>query len=120
MLRNFEIDQQYITDVSVETKFNRLDNPENPTFEDLIKIIKGSDKVTSLSHKDHDEFTKLRNFLEAQGYITTERNSWNGDRVVKSFKLNGWTFRKGRRFPCATALKNSIHCAQKFGWKTLV
>jgi hypothetical protein len=120
MLKNFEIDEQFLTDVTIRTEFTHLDNPDDPTHEDLIKIIKGRDKTVMIGNKDHDEFTKLRDQLEELGYIKTVRNSWNGDQVTKSFKLNGWYFRKGCRFPCATALGNSIHCAKKFGWKTLV
>ena len=112
-LKQFTIDEQYITDVTVRTETSLLDNPENPTHEDLIKIIKGHDKMVSISNKDHDEFTKLRNTLEEQGYIVTQRGWWNGDRVIKGFKLNGFPLKKGERFYSAGAMKGSFILAKK-------
>lgn len=115
----FTIDEEYITDVSVRTEHDFIKDRSNPTHEDLIKILKGWDKSYSISNKDHDEFTKLRNQLEAEGYIKTVRNSWNGDTVLKPFYLNGWRFKKNHKFPCAAALSNSINSARKFGWKSI-
>jgi hypothetical protein len=119
MLKQFTIDEQFICDVTVRTEFDLIKDRNNPTHDDLIKVLKGHDKMTSISNKDHDEFTKLRNQLEELGYIKIERGWWNGDRVLKSFKLNEWTFRKGQRFSCAGAMNNSISCARKFGWKNI-
>ena len=119
MLKQFIIDEQYICDVMVRTEHDFIKDRNNPTHDDLIKVLKGYDKGLSISNKDHDEFTKLRNQLEELGYIETERRWWNGDRVLKSFKINEWTFRKGHRFPCASALNNSIHCARKYKWKSI-
>ena len=119
MLKEFYIDEQYITDETVRTERDFIKDRSNISHEDLIKILKGWDKSVTISNKDHDEFTKLRNQLEKLGYIKTERGWWNGDRVLKSFKLNGWTMRKGHKFPCAAALRNSIECAKKFGWKSI-
>ena len=113
MLREFFIDEQYITDVTVRTETSMLENPENPTHEDLIRILKGHDKMISISNKDHDEFTKLRNQLEELGYIKTERGWWNGDRVIKGFKLNGFPLKKGERFYSAAAMKGSFNLARK-------
>lgn len=118
-LKNFEIDEAYITDITVRTEHDFIKDRKNLTNEDLIKIMKGEDKGLSISNKDHDEFTKLRNHLEELGYIETQRSWWNGDRVLKSFKLNGWTFRKGHKFPCASAMRVSIECARKYGWKSI-
>lgn len=119
MLKQFIIDNQYIADVMVRKEYDFIKDRNNPTHEDLIKILKGHDKSYSVSNKDHDEFTKLRNQLEELGYIKTERGWWNGDRILKSFKLNGWTMRKGHKFPCAAALRVSIDCAVKYGWKSI-
>jgi hypothetical protein len=118
-LKQFLIDEAYICDVIVRTEYDLIKDRNNPTNEDLIKILKGWDKSTSTSSKDHDEFTKLRNQLGELGYISIEQGHWNGDRVLKSFKLNEWTMRKGHKFPCAAALKNSITCARKFNWKSI-
>jgi hypothetical protein len=119
MLKQFIIDEQYICDVMVRTEHDFIKDRNNPTHDDLIKVLKGYDKGLSISNKDHDEFTKLRNQLEELGYIECQRSWWNGDRVLKSFKLNEWTFRKGHKFPSASAMNNSIHCARKYGWKSI-
>ena len=119
MLRQFTIDENYICDVIVRTETSALKNPDDPTPEDLIKILKGHHKMVSISNKDHDEFTKLRNQLEELGYIKTERSWWNGDRVLKGFKLNEWTFKKGEKFCSAGAMNVSIQCARKYGWKRI-
>ncbi len=119
MLKQFYIDEAFIDDVTVRTEHDFIKDRNNITNDDLIKIIKGWDKSVSISNKDHDEFTKLRNHLEELGYIECQRRWWNGDRVLKSFKLNEWTFRKGHKFPCAAAMKVSITCARKYNRKTI-
>jgi len=118
-LRTFTIDEAYICDVIVRTEHDFIKDRNNLTNEDLVKILKGWDKSVSISNKDHDEFTKLRNQLEELGYIKIERGWWNGDRVLKSFKLNEWTFRKGHKFPSAAAMRVRIDCARKFKWKSI-
>lgn len=119
MLRQFTIDERFICDVTVRVVHDFIKDRSNPTPDDVIKILKGYGVTTSTSHKDHDEFTKLRDQLEELGYIKTERGWWNGDRVLKGFKLNEWTFLKGEKFCSAGAMKNSINCARQFGWKRL-
>ena len=119
MLKEFFIDEKYLDEETVITEYSHIKDKENLTNEDLIKLIKGTHKSTVISKKEHDEFTKLRNQLEDLGYIETERNWWNGDRILKSFKLNGWIMRKEHKFPCAVALKTSIVCARKYNWKTI-
>lgn len=119
MSNQFTIDEQYICDVTVRTEHDLIKDRDNLSGDDLIKILKGHDKMVSVSSKDHEEFAKLRNQLEEQGYIKCERGWWNGDRVSKTFYLNGWKFYKGHRFPCAAALKVSISCARKYGWKSI-
>ena len=118
-MKQFFIDEQYICDVTVRTEHDFIEDRKNLTHEDLIKILKGYDKSVSISNKDHDEFTKLRDQLEQEGFIRAVRNCWNGDTILKSFKLNEWTFRKGHRFPCAAAMKVSITCARQSGWKNI-
>jgi len=119
MLKQFTIDESYITDVMVKVEHDFIKDRNNPTPEEIIKALKGYDKSVSISHKDHDEFTKLREQLEREGYIKCERGWWNGDRVLKSFKLNEWTFRKGHKFVCAAAMKGSIEYARSKGRKTI-
>ena len=119
MLKEFYIDPQYLTDVPIHNVISTLSNPADPTPDDLIKILKGTHEIRVIGNKDHDEFTSLRNHLEQLGYISTQRNYWNGDCVLKSFKLNGWVIRKHGKFPCAAALGISINCANKSGRKRL-
>jgi len=113
MLREFTIDEEYITDVSVRIVTSTLTNPDNPTPEDLIKILQGKHQWVSLSHKDHDEFTKLRDQLEEEGYIQTQRQWWNGDIVLKGFKLNGFCLKKGEKFLSAVAMRGAMAYAKK-------
>ena len=67
----------------------------------------------SLGLKDHPEFTKLRNRLSKMGYILMETSYWNGDIVLKPFKLNKLSFKKGEQFPCAGALGTRMFAAKK-------
>lgn len=73
---------------------------------DRIKCI-SNEQGTNWSSQgdiDHPSFTRLRNHLEAKGYILTERGWHNGDRVISKFILNGVTFEPGDRFLCASAM----------------
>lgn len=117
--KRFILDEQYIVDVVVRTEHKPFANSDNITNDDLIKAIKYSGRCYSISNKDHDEFTRLREQLGEEGYISIERGWWNGDRVLKSFYLNEWFFKKGHKFPCAAALNVSISCARKHGWKSI-
>jgi hypothetical protein len=106
---NFEIDPEYITDISVVTEYHRAKDPTNPTPEELIAIIRdGSVRGTSYTTTDHPEYAKLRDHLEDLGYIKTARMSWNGDRVLKRFTLNGVPFKKDDQFSCAAAMQHYI------------
>lgn len=118
-LSRFTIDEAYITDVVVRTEHTLFVNKDSVTDEELIHAIKHAGKCFSISNKDHDEFTKLRDQLDELGYIETQRGWWNGDRVLKSFYLNEWLFKKGHKFPCAAAMNVSISCARKHGWKSI-
>jgi len=91
-MKAFKLKREFITSL-LETKKVELlmDNGE---------ILKGTSQATI----DHPEFTKLRNKLDKLGYIEVQRLWWNGDRVLKPFKLNGMAFKKGDQFPCASAL----------------
>jgi hypothetical protein len=108
MLKQFTIDEKFICDVIVRTEFDLIKDRTNPTHDDLIKILKGYDKMVSTSNKDHDEFTKLREELCRLGYIEIERGWWNGDRVLKPFIFNSKKFKKNEKFPCAGAMKGHL------------
>lgn len=102
---NFTIDSQYLTSVTVRQEWSIYADREDLTPEELIKMLKGEGRCSSVSSIDHPEFTRLRDQLESDGYIKTQRNCWNGDTVLQSFTLNGYIFRSGDRFPCADALR---------------
>lgn len=112
MLRNFEIDPQYLTDIQEVNVLDLVKDRNNPTPDEIILILRGSDTIRSIHTIDHPEFTKLRNKLEELRYIKTQRGWWNGDTVIKSFKLNGWILRKYFKFPCAAALGITIKFAE--------
>lgn len=113
MLRNFEIDPQYLTDVHQVHALDLVKDRNNPTPDEIIMILRGNDIVRSIYTTDHPEFTKLRDELEKLRYIKTQRGWWNGDIVLKSFKINGWILKKDYTFPCAAALSNAIKCKAK-------
>ena len=120
-LKQFTIDESFICDQHIRESFSVYagKDPKELTPTELMKILKGEDIMTSYSTQDHPMFTELREQLGREGYISIQRGWWNGDRVTKGFKLNEWTFRKGQQFSSATAMKNSIVCARKFGWKSI-
>ena len=101
-IKQFRLKKEYITSV-----------PDNKYMElyDLVGkiIIKG----VSYACKDHPEFTKLRNKLCELGYIFIEPTYWNGDRVLKPFKLNKLSFKKGEQFPCAAAIAVKLDIRHK-------
>lgn len=104
-LRKFYIDEAYLCDVTIIREGNRYtDNGHEPTAEEMLKLLKGEGEWRIIGHEDHPEFKKLREELGRLGYIDIERSCINGDRVRKSFKLNGYIARKGWQFSCATAL----------------
>ena len=104
----FTIDLEFCTSVMKNESYSTLEDPANPTNDDLIKILKGNHKVKSMWLIDHPEFTKLREQLGEEGYITIERGWWNGDRVVKPFTLNNTRFKKNDQFPSASAIKYNL------------
>jgi hypothetical protein len=95
---NFTIIEEYCTDLVIRTPIVDPD-PEK----ELMNRLKYGESY-SVRSEDHPEFTKLREQLGKEGYITIERGWWNGDRVVKPFTLNNKKFRKGDKFPCAAAI----------------
>lgn len=74
---------------------------------DMIDCEQSETGINWSSHGtvDHPSFTRLRNRLEADGYIKTSRNSRNGDTVLKEFFLNDIRFTEGDRFLSACAMR---------------
>jgi len=110
---NFEIDPKYVTDVIIHQTYYRHADKTMLTNEQLIEVIKNPVIGKSTSTEDHPEFTRLREQLGEQGYISIERGWWNGDCVLKSFSLNGVQFEPGEKFCCAGAMKLHLERAQR-------
>jgi hypothetical protein len=101
----FHIDNAYLISVTETTVFRLTPMPKETSEDFLVRKLKSSNNpIRTLSSKDHPEFTKLRDRLEADGYINTERGMWNGDRVLKAFYLNDKKFDIGDKFYCASAM----------------
>lgn len=103
-IMHFYLNQDYFCSVTIRKSGNTYRDKENPTEEDLFKILQGKGDWSSVQNEDHPEFKKLRELLGMQGYIKIQRSWSNGDIVLKEFRLNGYNFKKGDRFPCAAAL----------------
>lgn len=110
-MKQFYIDEKFLTDVTIVKEYGRK---EIETKHDLVNAIKNPSVMKSISHQDHPEFTKFREQLESDGYIEVQRMWCNGDRVLKPFKLNDFTFRKGAKFCCAAALGCHFAVARKY------
>lgn len=104
-LKQFYLDESIEWHISVYTEYNSHLDKEVVTNEDLVEVIKGNGKWSTTGSDDGPEFKALRNRLEELGYIECQRSWWNGDRVVKSFQLNGLKFKKGEQFSSGAALK---------------
>ena len=105
-MREFSILEEYLTNVSDNYVKYKYDTTKELTHGQLVEIlVNGNIAYTSRGSKDHPKFTELRELLEKEGYIKVERSWSNGDRVLKSFKLNEKMFKKNQQFPCAAALK---------------
>lgn len=102
---HFYIDEQYLTSVSIRTEHTIQKRKRESEASFLIRKLKESGPTMySIRSEDHPEFAKLRNTLETQRYIHTQRNWWNGDVVLKTFFLNNKKFLPGDQFSCAPAL----------------
>ena len=101
-MKSFRINSKYLTSV---------DDTRDITF-----VMPSGEKVegTTIGTKDHPKFTEFRDKLEKLGYIQTERNWVNGDRVLKPFIVNGMKLKKGDKFCCACALDIQISVHKKY------
>lgn len=109
----FFIDLAYVCDVTIHRTYSIAKDPANPTPAELFKMLSSDSNYSSTHSEDHPEFTALRNRLEKEGYISVEHRWWNGDRVLKKFKLNGVLFKKHEKFCCAAAMKWHLTHANK-------
>lgn len=116
-MQQYTIDRSHICSVQVKTVRNIYAGtpPGELTQQQTVDILSGAAAVSSYYSDDHPEFKELRDRLEADGYIKTRRNCWNGDRVIRTFSLNGWIFSVNHMFPCAAALDVALDVAQRQG-----
>lgn len=110
---NFTIDDCYLTEITIVKEWGMYDNSKNLTDDQLMDILKGRDRCKSIHSEDHPEFTILREQLEKEGYIHIQRYWVNGDKVLKSFTLNGVEFKEGDQFSCAPAMKFTLQYKKK-------
>jgi hypothetical protein len=103
-MKRFYIDINYATSVTIHREWRMFDGKDQLTDEEMIQALKGEGCGSSTHTIDHPEFTKLREQLGAEGYISIERGWWNGDRVLVPFILNDARFKPGDKFPCAAAI----------------
>lgn len=104
-MREFTISEEYLCLIQEKNTRYKYDTTKELTHEQLVDIlVNGNELYSTTWHIDHHKFTELRFLLEDLGYIKVERLWKNGDRVLKSFKLNGKVFKKNEVFPCAAAM----------------
>jgi hypothetical protein len=105
-MKKFYIDMAYVVSVSKRTEHRIKRHIAESEADFLVrKLSSDNSPVVSISSNDHEEFAKLREQLGIAGYIKIQRNSWNGDRVVKPFYLNDKLFEEHETFFCAAAMK---------------
>lgn len=104
-IKEFYLDESLEWDVTTHRTWNSYLDKEVVTDEDLVEVLKGKGHWSTTGSDDGPEFKALRNQLEADGYIECQRSWWNGDRVLKPFRLNGLRFKKGEQFSSGAALK---------------
>lgn len=97
--------------VTLEPKV--VENPEVTIPESLVTdcLIKYTiDDYGMTSNADHPAFAELRRVLKGRGYIEIpEYACWNGDRVLKRFRFNGFQLEIGDTFYCAGAWATRIN-----------
>lgn len=102
---DFTINPEYLTSITIHEEWNTYTRGGRvPTAEELLLILQGEGKCGMTSSEDHPEFAKLREHLGDLGYIHIQRGWWNGDEVLKPFKLNGRKFKVGAQFSSGSAM----------------
>ena len=112
-MKRFTIDEVYLCSVTVHERRFQFKDPKKPTIDELVRVLRGEYTSESISTKDHPSFTELREELGKKGYISIERNWWNGDRVLKPFRLNGYLFKQDEKFPSGGAMEGHMKFALK-------
>jgi len=105
---NFDIDPASFVSLTITKNYYRYQEKTDLTAQETMELIKNPIVGCSTSSIDHPDFDALRNMLEELGYIQTQRSWWNGDRVLKPFRLNTVKFIVNEQFCCACAMKWNI------------
>lgn len=111
---HFVIDEKFLTSVCIKRRYSYYEGKDELTEDEMIKVLKGLDIVSTTSSDDHPEFKKLRNMLESIGLIRTQRSWWNGDVVQKEFTLNGVKMLPGDSFVSAAAMASHLATKRKY------
>jgi len=111
---NFTLDESISWEVSIRQSWSTLENPDNPTPDDMILLLLQHHEITSVRNDDSPEFQALRNQLEADGYIECQRGWWNGDRVLRPFTLNDVAFATGDQFSCGAAMRFHLKFTREY------
>lgn len=97
--------------VALEPKV--VENPEVKIPENLVtdcSIKYSIDDYGIIANADHPAFAELRRVLKGRGYIEIpEYACWNGDRVLKRFRFNGFQLEPGDKFYSAGAWATQIN-----------
>jgi hypothetical protein len=109
----FELDETQEWHPHYHREWNDYADKDAVTDEDLVKVLQGKGNRSVMGSDDSEEFKALRNQLEADGYIRCERGWWNGDRVLKTFFLNGVRFDANDQFCSGAAMKLHLKFARK-------
>jgi hypothetical protein len=113
-LKNFYLDESLDWEVAIHREWNSYLDKDVISDQDLVEVLKGGGYCASFSSDDGPEFKALRNQLEQLGYIECQRRWWNGDRVLKAFRLNGVTFCRDEQFCCGAAMKLHLKFERKY------
>ena len=111
---NFELDETLEWHPHYHKQWNDYTNKDTVSDEDLVKVLQGKGNRSVMGTDDSDGFNALRNQLEAEGYIQCQRSWWNGDRVLKTFFLNGVRFDRDDQFASGAAMKLHLQFARKY------
>ncbi len=114
-MKSFEIDPAHLCSVIVQKEYNLYSGKKQLTEEETVNVLLGKNRIFSTHYEDHPSFASLRKQLGNEGLISVVTNYWNGDVVLKPFYLNGALFKKGDRFPCASAIKYNIDSKRNQG-----
>lgn len=114
ILTEFTIDEQFLCSVTTHEEGSIYAGRESLTEEELLRVMMGGDRWTMTGSRDHEEFARLRDRLEAEGYIRCERGWWNGDRALREFTLNGVQFNEGDKFGSGGYIRTQLEWKRKY------